>query len=196
MIDWSTSLTLEGTHVKLVPLSTHCRNDLLAAACDGELWKLWVTSVPSADNIDQYIADALSQRDTKRSVPFVIISRSDDRIIGSTRYMNIDETNRRLEIGHTWYAKSAQRTVANTEVKYLLLSHAFENYDTIAVEFRTHYFNTASRNAILRLGAKQDGILRSHKYDKAGNLRDTVVFSIIRAEWPTVKYSLQHRLDS
>jgi RimJ/RimL family protein N-acetyltransferase len=126
---------------------------------------------------------------------FVIREIATGDVVGSTRYFNVDAANRRLEIGHTWYAKRVQRTAVNTECKLLLLTHAFEALGCIAVEFRTHFFNFASREAIARLGAKQDGILRNHQIMPDGTLRDTVVFSIIAPEWPTVKRHLEHRLE-
>ena len=178
MINWETPTILESENLKLIPLSLEFKDDLLNAAKDGELWKLWYTSVPSEETIDQYIDTALQQFQNKTSLPFVIVNKATDSIIGSTRYCNIDSSNRRLEIGYTWYAKTFQRTGVNTECKYLLLQHAFEVYQVIAVEFKTHWFNYRSRNAIQRLGAKQDGVLRNHRIDKDGCIRDTVVFYI------------------
>jgi len=134
-------------------------------------------------------------RDKAGALPFVIREAPTDAIVGSTRYFNVDAVNRRLEIGHTWHAKRVQRTAVNTEAKLLLLTHAFEALDCIAVEFRTHFFNFASREAIARLGAKQDGVLRSHQLLPDGSLRDTVVFSIIAPEWPAAKRNLVWRLE-
>ena len=195
MINREKPTTLESKHLRLLPLSLEFKEGLLNAAKDGELWKLWYTSVPSAESIDQYIATALQQQQDKASLPFVIVDKTTDSIIGSTRYCNIDSSNRRLEIGYTWYAKSFQRTGVNTECKHLLLQHAFEVYQVIAVEFKTHWFNYRSRNAIQRLGAKQDGVLRNHRIDKDGCIRDTVVFSIIASEWKTVKKSLAFEME-
>lgn len=195
MINWDKPTTLESKHLRLLPLSLEFKEGLLNAAKDGELWKLWYTSVPSAETIDQYIATALQQQQDKASLPFVIVDKTTDSIIGSTRYCNIDSSNRRLEIGYTWYAKTFQRTGVNTECKHLLLQHAFEVYQVIAVEFKTHWFNYRSRNAIQRLGAKQDGVLRNHRIDKDGCIRDTVVFSIIASEWKTVKKSLAFEME-
>ena len=195
MINWSEPLQLEGTHVKLIPLTIKHRDALLQAASDGKLWELWFTSVPSEINIDKYIADALQQKKDKKSIPFVVIDKKSNSVIGSTRYCNIENENKRLEIGYTWYAQSFQRTGVNTECKYLLLRNAFENFEAIAVEFRTHWFNEKSRNAILRLGAKQDGVLRNHRIDKDGGYRDTVVFSILNSEWPIVKKSLIFKMN-
>ena len=187
-------LILDGTHVRLIPLEREHHAALIEAAADGELWNLWFTTVPDAGKTRHYIDTALDMRERLDAMPFVIERKSDRQIVGSTRYFNVDPLNRRLEIGHTWYAKSAQRTALNTEAKLLLLGHAFENLKCIAVEFRTHWMNHASRAAIARLGAKQDGVLRNHAIGIAGTLRDTVVFSITSDEWPTVRYGLVDKL--
>jgi len=134
-------------------------------------------------------------RDSLGAQPFAVIDTKSGEVVGSTRYFNVETAHRRLEIGHTWYAKRVQRTVLNTEAKLLLLTHAFESLKTIAVEFRTHFMNQQSRTAIARLGAKQDGILRNHQIGKDGIYRDTVVFSIIESEWPAVRAHLNHRLE-
>ncbi len=194
MPNWLNSVKLEGKRVDLIPLEKSHRDDLLKAAADGELWN-WYTFIPSQETIDGYLETALREQAGGKSLPFAVVNRADGRLIGTTRYCNIESENRRLEIGHTWYAKSFQRTGVNTECKYLLLRHAFEDLDTIAVEFRTNWFNHRSRNAILRLGAKQDGILRNHRIDQQGLLRDTVVFSIIQSEWKTVKKSLEYEVN-
>ncbi|MDT0554297.1 GNAT family N-acetyltransferase [Urechidicola vernalis] len=183
---WLEQITLKGSNVSLVPLTLSHRAGLLNAASDGELWNLWFTSVPSEKNIDSYLETALNNG---HMLPFTV-KDANGKIIGSTRFCNSEPNHLRLEIGHTWYAKSTQRTGVNTECKLLLLTHAFEVLNCNAVEFRTHYFNTNSRNAIARLGAKQDGILRNHRMDKDGALRDTVVFSILKSEWPVVKKHL------
>lgn len=185
---------LHGEIVDLIPLTVDHSEQLLEAATDGNLWNLWVTSVPDKDNVKAYIETALNQKEKGLSMPFVVRHKLDGEIIGSTRYCNADGLTKRLEIGYTWYAKSYQRTGVNTECKFLLLCNAFENLKTIAVEFRTHFHNEASRNAILRLGAKQDGVLRSHRLDKVGNRRDTVVFSILDNEWEGIKKSLQEKM--
>ncbi|WP_394789180.1 GNAT family N-acetyltransferase [Rhodoferax sp.] len=186
------AITLTGrNHVVLEPLRQEHAEDLLAAAKDGELWKLWYTSVGSPDAVLGYVDKALEMRDNQGAMPFVVRRKSDGKIIGTTRYFHVDAANRRLEIGHTWYSKSAQRTGANTEAKLMLLKHAFEKLDCIAVEFRTHWFNFDSRAALARIGAKQDGVLRNHQIAPNGTLRDTVVFSIIASEWPTVKAHLR-----
>lgn len=194
MPNWLSPITLEGQKVDLIPLEKSHRDDLLQAAADGAQWELWFTSVPSQQTIGTYLETALQEQTNGKSLPFAVVNKEDGKIIGTTRYCNIEAENRRLEIGYTWYAKNFQRTGVNTECKYLLLRHAFENLDTIAVEFRTNWFNYRSRNAILRLGAKQDGVLRNHKIEKGGTLRDTVVFSIIQPEWNTVKKSLEYEI--
>ncbi|RDY60101.1 GNAT family N-acetyltransferase [Flagellimonas nanhaiensis] len=195
MQTWLSPITLEGNLVKLVPLQKSHKKDLLDAASDGKLWELWFTSVPSEKNIDAYLEDALNAQKEGSAQPWVILDKASNRIVGSTRYLNVEAPHKRLEIGATWYAKRVQRTGINTECKYLLLQHAFETLNAIAVEFRTHAHNLASRNAIQRLGAKQEGILRNHRIDPQGNYRDTVVFSILESEWPTVKYSLEYRMN-
>jgi len=191
MGNWMENIRLAGDKVELIPLDRSHREGLLKAATDGKLWELWFTAVPCDQTIDRYIDQALSEKKEGKAFPFTIIERETDQVIGSTRYLNIEQRHKRLEIGNTWYAKSFQRTGVNTECKYLLLRHAFENLNCIAVEFRTHWHNHRSRNAILRLGAKQDGVLRNHQIDQEGNLRDTVVFSIIQSEWSAVKQSLE-----
>jgi RimJ/RimL family protein N-acetyltransferase len=187
-------VTLSGRHMRLEPLAMIHHDALVEAASDGELWKLWYTSVPAPQAMRAWIDTALGMRD-QHALPFVIRDQRDDAIVGSTRYFNVDANNRRLEIGHTWHAKRVQRTGINTEAKLLLLGHAFEALQCIAVEFRTHWMNHASREAIARLGAKQDGVLRQHQRMPDGSLRDTVVFSIIDAEWPAVKRHLQYKLE-
>lgn len=195
MKNWLTPSILKGNTVDLIPLQLDHRAALLSAAENGQLWELWYTSVPSKDTIQKYLNTALEQQQNGLSMPFVVVNKSDNKIIGTTRYCNVDSANRRLEIGYTWYAKDFQRTGVNTECKYLLLKNAFENLDTIAVEFRTNWHNHRSRNAILRLGAKQDGVLRSHRVDQEGCLRDTVVFSIIESEWKIVKKALEFQIN-
>ncbi|TMG78663.1 MAG: GNAT family N-acetyltransferase, partial [Betaproteobacteria bacterium] len=165
------------------------------AAADGELWRLWYTSVPAPDKTAAYIETALEMRENLGAMPFVVRANETGEIVGCTRYFHVDAPNRRLEIGYTWYAKRAQRTAINTECKILLLAHAFETLECVAVEFRTHWFNHASREAIARLGAKQDGVLRNHQISPDGSYRDTVVFSIIESEWPTVKRHLHFLLE-
>jgi RimJ/RimL family protein N-acetyltransferase len=188
-------VTLTGREwAVLEPLERRHEPELLEAVKDGQLWQLWYTAVASPDAVMSYMDDALKMRDELGAMPFIVRRKSDGKVVGSTRYFNVDAKNRRLEIGHTWYSQSVQRTGVNTEAKLLLLKHAFEKLNCIAVEFRTHWFNFDSRAAIARLGAKQDGVLRNHQVSPNGTLRDTVVFSIIASEWPTVKAHLKHQL--
>lgn len=187
-------ITLSGRHAALEPLAVDHHDGLAAAVRDGELWKLWYTAVPSPEGMRAEIERRLGLQKAGSMLPFTVFDLARGRIAGMTTYMNIDANNRRVEIGSTWYAKSVQRTPLNTECKLLLLTHAFEALGCIAVEFRTGFFNYASRRAIERLGAKQDGILRSHQRYANGSLRDTVVFSIIATEWPAVKQHLQFKL--
>ena len=192
---WLTPITLQTPNVKLIPLLPSHKEELLAAAADGQLWGLWYTSVPSPTTIDAYLDFALNEQAHQRALPFAVIDIKSNKIIGATRYCNAEPEHRRLEIGYTWYAKSYQRTGVNTACKYLLLAHAFEQLKTVAVEFRTHWHNHRSRSAISRLGAKQDGILRNHRIDADRCLRDTVVFSIIEHEWPAVKKFLAFEMN-
>jgi RimJ/RimL family protein N-acetyltransferase len=187
-------ITLRGERATLEPLSQQHHDGLVAAARDGELWNLWYTNIPSPDGMRAAIDKRLDLQAKGSMLPFTIIDTKAGKIVGMSTYMNIDADNRRVEIGSTWYARGAQRTGINSECKLLLLAHAFEGLDCIAVEFRTHYFNQQSRRAIERLGAKLDGILRSHQRATNGTLRDTCVYSITAAEWPTVKAHLQWQL--
>ena len=188
-------VTLRGQHVALEPLAPGHDEGIRRAAADGELWKLWYTSVPSPAQTATWFDIAFDMRDRLGALPFAVRDVRDAEVVGSTRYFNVDAANRRLEIGHTWYAQRAQRSAINTECKLLLLTHAFEALGCIAVEFRTHWFNQPSRTAIARLGAKQDGVLRNHQLMPDGSRRDTVVFSIIDAEWAAVKRHLAFLLE-
>ena len=191
---WPEPVTLRGEHARLEPLSHDHHTGLVEAVKDGELWKLWYTFVPKPEDMTREIDRRLGLHKTGSMTPFTVFD-ADGRIAGMTTYMNVDAANRRVEIGSTWYARRVQRSPLNTQCKLLLLAHAFEAINCIAVEFRTHFFNQQSRRAIERLGAKQDGILRSHQVAPNGTLRDTVVFSIIAAEWPTVKAHLTYQLN-
>ena len=188
-------ITLAGEHASLEPLGREHAVALQRAAADGELWRLWYTTVAPPEKMGEYVATALDMRERLGAMPFVVREKPSGEIVGCTRYFNVDATNRRLEIGHTWYSKRVQRGPINTECKLLLLTHAFEKLQCIAVEFRTHWFNHASRTAIARLGAKQDGVLRNHQLSADGSKRDTVVFSIIDGEWPAVKQHLRYQLE-
>ncbi|HEY8941492.1 MAG TPA: GNAT family protein [Cellvibrio sp.] len=192
---WLYQTTLTGKIVTLIPLKREHTDALLEASSDGELWKLWYTSAPNSKTINAYLDKAFNDQDAGVALLFAVVDNATQKIIGTTRYCNADNLNHRVEIGYTWYAKSYQRTGVNTECKYLLLTHAFETLNSIAVEFRTHWHNQASRTAIARLGAKQDGVLRNHQKNAEGVYRDTVVFSIIDQEWPTVKKNLEYKMD-
>ncbi len=188
-------ITLTGEHASIEPLGREHEQALSRAAADGELWRLWYTTVAPPEKMAEYIATALDMRERLGAMPFVVREKPSGDIVGCTRYFNVDAANRRLEIGHTWYSRRVQRGPINTECKLLLLTHAFEKLQCIAVEFRTHWFNHASRTAIARLGAKQDGVLRNHQLSADGSKRDTVVFSIIDGEWPAVKQHLRYQLE-
>jgi RimJ/RimL family protein N-acetyltransferase len=187
-------VSLRGTYARLEPLSPDHHAALVEAVADGELSKLWYTAIPTPEGMAKEIERRLGLLAAGTMLPFTVFD-ADGRVAGMTTYMNVDANNRRVEIGSTWYAKRVQRSALNTQCKRLLLAHAFETLGCIAVEFRTHFFNHQSRRAIERLGAKQDGILRSHQIAPNGTLRDTVVFSIIAAEWPTVQAHLDFQLN-
>lgn len=191
---WPDPVTLRGEHARLEPLSHDHHAGLVEAVKDGEFWKLWYTFVPKPEDMSKEIDRRLGLQKAGSMLPFTVFDAA-GTMAGMTTYMNIDAANRRVEIGSTWYARRVQRTPLNTQCKLLLLTHAFEALDCIAVEFRTNFFNHQSRRAIERLGAKQDGILRSHQVASNGVLRDTVVFSIIASEWPTVKTHLTYQLN-
>lgn len=186
---------LKGERVTLLPMRADHAASLAEAAADGALWNLWNTSVPDPSSVDKYIEDALAEKQKGTALPFVVFHNRAQKIIGTTRFCAIEAAHKRVEIGYTWYSESFQGTGVNTECKLLLLSHAFERLDAIAVEFRTHWHNQKSRAAIAKLGAKQDGVLRNHRLAADGSYRDTVVFSIIEHEWPAVKVALRHKLN-
>ena len=187
-------VTLRGRHASLLPLSMAHLDGLADAARDGELWNLWYTLIPRPEAMAAEIERRLSLLARDTMLPFTVFD-ADGRVAGMTTYMNVDGANRRVEIGSTWYAQRVQRSPLNTECKLMLLAHAFDVLDCIAVEFRTHRLNTQSRRAIERLGAQFDGMLRSHQISPNGALRDTAVYSIIAAEWPTVRAHLQFQLE-
>lgn len=187
-------VVLKGAHVLLEPLSPNHLDELIDAVSDGELWKLWFTTIPSPDGMATEIERRLKLQNEGSMLPFVVRFIESGKLCGMTTFMNIDGANKRMEIGSTWYSKSVQRTSVNTECKLLMLTHAFEHLECIAVEFRTHFMNQRSRNAITRLGAKQDGILRNHQQLADGSYRDTVVYSIIAQEWLAVKNHLTGKL--
>ncbi len=190
---WLEPVTLEGPHARLEPLEASHRDGMIEAVKDGELWNLWYTSIPPPERMDAEIARRLGLQTAGAMLPFTVRDAA-GKIAGMTSYMNVDAANRRVEIGSTWYAARVQRTPLNTQCKLLLLAHAFDKLDCIAVEFRTHFFNQQSRRGIERLGAKYDGIIRNHQIAPNGTLRDTVVYSIIASEWPTVRAHLTYQL--
>jgi RimJ/RimL family protein N-acetyltransferase len=192
---WLQPVTLQSQRVNLEPLVQRHFDDLVEAVRDGALWTLWYTSVPSPETMQTEIERRLALQAAGSMLPFAVIDNTGGRAVGMTTYMNVDSVSRRVEIGSTWYRKSVQRTSLNTQCKLLLLTYAFETLDCIAVEFRTHFHNRQSRKGIERLGAKLDGILRSHQLARDGTLRDTCVYSIIACEWPAVKANLAWQLN-
>ena len=186
-------ITLKGQHATLEPLTVAHLAEAIEAVRDGDVWQLWYTAIPAPEKMEAEIARRLDLQAKGLMLPFAVRTPT-GQFAGMTTYMNVDAANRHVEIGSTWYRKSVQRGGLNTECKLMLLGHAFEKLDCIAVEFRTHFFNHQSRKAIERLGAKQDGILRNHQIAPNGSLRDTVVYSIVASEWPTVKAHLQFQL--
>lgn len=188
--------TLTGTRVELRPLQHAHATQLLTAAADGELWNMRFTVIPGPDTVDAYLDKALAGRAAGTVMPFAIVERSSGQVVGSTRFWKIDADNRKLEIGHTWLAQSAQRSGINTEAKYLLLCHAFEVLHCVRVQFTTDELNERSRAAILRIGALQEGIVRHERIMPDGRKRNSVRFSIIDSEWPAVKERLHNLLRS
>ena len=193
MSGWISPVVMTGAHASLEPLERSHLEGLCDAVRDGELWKLWYTSVPAPEAMAAEIERRLALQAAGSMLPFAVLD-AQGRVVGMTTYMNIDATHRRVEIGSTWYAQSTQRSALNTECKRMLLGHAFEALECIAVEFRTHRLNTQSRRAIERLGAQLDGVLRAHMRLPNGTLRDTAVYSITAEEWPTVKVHLDFQL--
>ena len=191
---WLQPITLRSARATLEPLAHSHRDDLMEAVKDGALWQLWYTTIPEPEKMGADIDRRLSLQAKGSMLPFAVIDNASAKAVGMTTYMNVEPAYRRVEIGATWYRKAVQRTDLNTQCKLLLLTHAFETLDCIAVEFRTHFFNQQSRRGIERLGAKLDGILRSLQRAADGTLRDTCVYSIIASEWPTVKSHLTFQL--
>lgn len=190
---WRDQLALEGKHVLLRPMMREDGPAIVEAASDGRLWELFYTHVPSSDEIETWLDTAMAQKAYGRSMPYVVIDRRDGRLVGSTRYLRMNQLALRLEIGATFYAQSVQRTPINSECKLLLLTRAFEEMGCQCVQIRTDFFNFASQRAIERLGAKRDGVLRNHAFMR-GRMRDIVVYSILSTEWEGVKRNLQMRL--
>jgi len=187
-------VTLTGRHVRLEPLTLDHHAALCQVGLDEELWRWIPTPVRTPDEMRAYIETALREQAAGTALPFATIDQSSGRAVGSTRYGNIDRVNRRVEIGWTWIAGPWQRTAVNTEAKYLMLRHAFETLGSIRVELKTDSLNQRSRNAILRVGAKEEGTFRNHMITASGRIRHTVYFSVIDAEWPVVKASLLEKL--
>ena len=185
---------LRGPHATLAPLHLSHHDDLVDAVRDGELWNLWYTFIPRPEGMKAEIERRLSLQAHGSMLPFAVLNPQ-GQAVGMTTYMNIDATHHRVEIGSTWYRASVQRSPINTECKRMLLAHAFESLTCHAVEFRTHWFNQASRRAIERLGAKLDGVLRAHQIAPNGSLRDTCVYSIVASEWPAVRSHLDFQLQ-
>jgi RimJ/RimL family protein N-acetyltransferase len=193
-VSWPAAVELRGVDAALVPLSAEHADALAEAVRDGELWKLWYTLVPTPERMGAEIERRLGLQRAGSMTPFTVLDAAGTPV-GMSTYMNVDPVHRRVEIGSTWYARRVQRTALNTECKLMLLRHAFETLECIAVEFRTHRLNTRSRRAIERLGAQLDGILRAHQRSPDGSLRDTAVYSITAAEWPAIQRHLQHQLQ-
>ena len=190
-----TPITLEGQHVRLEPLSHSHFEQLCEVGVDEQLWKLTTTVIKTSEDMKNYLSTALQWQSEGTALPFAIIEKESGKAIGSTRYGNIDIVNRRLEIGWTWVARTWQRTAVNTETKYLLLKHAFETVGCIRVEFKTDSRNEQSRKALLRIGAKEEGIFRNHMITPIGRLRHSVYYSIIDSEWNDVKKRLEEKLN-
>ena len=197
MADAWTTPTLTGRHVRLAPLQPAHADALRAAAADGALWTLRYTSVPGPQpgEAEAYIATALAQRDAGNTLPFAVFDADGD-LVGSTRFYDIDRSVPRVKLGYTWYAQRAQRTGLNTEAKRLLIGHAFDHWSCASVTLETSHENLRSQAAILRLGARRDGVLRAHMRHRDGSLRDTHVFSILRDEWPAVAETLRRKLEA
>ncbi len=189
-------VTLEGVQVRLEPLAKAHLEGLALVGLDEELWRWIPTPVGTREEMAAYIETALSEQERGISLPFAMVEKTTGRTIGSTRYGNIDRTHHRLEIGWTWVAREWQRTAINTEAKYLLLKHAFETLGCMRVELKTDSLNERSRAAILRIGAREEGIFRNHMITASGRIRHTVYFSIIDSEWPAVKAGLEAKLRS
>lgn len=193
-MSWPPEVELRGAHASLVPLRPEHADALIEAVRDGELWKLWYTAIPAPERMAAEIERRLALQARGSMLPFCVLDAAGVPA-GMTTYMNVDAVHRRVEIGSTWYARRVQRSPLNTECKWMLLRQAFEALDCIAVEFRTHRLNVQSRRAIERLGAQLDGILRAHQRSSDGSLRDTAVYSITAAEWPTIHQHLQYQLQ-
>jgi len=191
---WLTAERLEGVHVVLEPLRLEHVAPLIQAVNDGEAWRIWYAAVPNPEQMQNYVEQAILAQQ-QGDLAYAVCSKQTGQVVGTTRYYNVDPQHKRAMIGFTWYADSARRSPINTECKLLLLNKLFETHQAIAVEFRTHFFNSTSRAAIERLGAKLDGILRHHQIMPNGTIRDTAVYSIISPEWSAVKCNLLSKLS-
>lgn len=187
-------VSLMGEFTQLVPLCMRHKDGLVEAIKDGELWKLFVTFIPHVEDIDSFITTAENAYQSGDGLTFAIIDKSSGKVAGSTRFKNTCQNNKRVEIGYSFLGKSFQRTAINTEMRLLMLTHAFDHLDFNRVGFFVDYFNQTSRNAILRLGAKEEGVLRNHMIMPDGRVRDSVIYSIIKHEWPGVKQNLEFKL--
>ncbi len=187
---------LEGAFVRLEPLTLEHLDGLCKVGLDEELWRWTAADINSREDLKKYVQTALDERESEVSLPFATVEKSSQKIVGSTRFGNIDVKNRRVEIGWTWIGKNWQRTFVNTEAKFLMLRHAFEVWKCIRVELKTDVLNEKSRNAIKRIGAKEEGILRKHLITDSGRVRDTVYYSILEDEWQNVKKNLEAKLKS
>jgi RimJ/RimL family protein N-acetyltransferase len=194
-MNWLNPITLKGKHATLVPLSKEHTNDLIEAVNDGELWKLWYAMVPSPENMTNEINRRVVLQSNGLMLPFSVVDNTTQKMIGMTTYSQVDNTNKRFDIGFTWYAKSYQKTFINTECKLLLLTHAFETLKAIAVGFRVDYLNKPSQRAVERLGAKYEGMMRNYALMSDGSIRDMCLYSILPSEWPRIKSHLNHLLD-
>lgn len=189
-------VVLEGSHVRLEPLTREHFDDLVEVALDPEIWRWTTERALSPGELRDWIDRALAMRDTGMAMPFATVALPHGKAIGGTRFATYSPADRRVEIGWTWIGRDWQRTVVNTEAKYLMLTHAFEALGCIRVELRTDVNNERSRAAILRIGAKEEGILRKHSTTATGRVRDTIYYSILDEEWPSVKEGLEARLTN
>ena len=187
-------VVLAGRHVRLEPLTSGHVDQLAEIGLDADLWRWTSVQITSRDEMAAYVRSALAGQAAGNALPFVTVEQSSGRVVGSTRYGNIDAANRRVEIGWTWVARPWQRTAVNTEAKYLMLRHAFETLGCLRVELKTDALNERSRRAIARIGAREEGILRKHMITQSGRVRDTVYFSIIDDEWPAARAALEARM--
>lgn len=189
-------VVLDGVHVRLEPLSVDHLPALIAVGLEPELWRWTTQLVRTPGEMEDYVRGALAEQTAGRALPFATVEKASAAVVGSTRFGAIDPDNRRVEIGWTWLAPRWQRTALNTEAKYLMMRHAFERWDCVRVEFKTDVLNTTSRQALLRIGAKEEGVLRSHLITATGRIRDTVYFSVTASEWPVVRAALEAKLQT